>query len=148
MLGLTSGELLIAAGAAVLSIVVSTAIVIAFVVWIDHDHFVSERPSLVHVRSPALRITLRIGRNLLGLLLVCMGILLSLPGVPGQGLLTIFVGLLLVDFPGKRRILLRIVRRRAILRSINKVRARFHKEPLEVERDDDDDAHPSNVAEP
>jgi hypothetical protein len=41
-------------------------------------------------------------RNLLGLALVGLGALLSLPAVPGQGLLTIFAGLMLMDLPGKR----------------------------------------------
>ena len=41
-----------------------------------------------------------IGKNMAGVLLVVLGILLSLPGVPGQGILTILLGIMLLDFPG------------------------------------------------
>ena len=50
-------------------------------------------------RAPALRIAAAIGKNVLGILLVMLGIIMSLPGVPGQGLLTILLGVMLVDFP-------------------------------------------------
>jgi hypothetical protein len=33
-----------------------------------------------------------------------MGIILALPGVPGQGILTVLIGVMLLEFPGKRRL--------------------------------------------
>jgi hypothetical protein len=39
-------------------------------------------------------------RNAIGAVLVTLGVAMSLPGVPGQGLLTILVGLMPVDFSG------------------------------------------------
>lgn len=69
-------------------------------------------------------------KNLLGVFLIALGILLSLPGIPGQGLLTILLGLIMLDIPGKRPLEARIVQRPAILSSINKLRARFDKPPL------------------
>ena len=53
--------------------------------------------------------------------------------MPGQGLLTILVGLLMLDIPGKRRLELAIVRRGPVLGSINKLRARFRRPPLRVD---------------
>jgi UPF0716 family protein affecting phage T7 exclusion len=95
------------------------------------DHFISEERGLSRrMGSPIVRGAYLFGKNLLGLLLVCAGVLMSLPGVPGQGLLTAFVGLLLLDVPGKRGIELAIVRRATILRAINRIRARFDKPPL------------------
>lgn len=55
-------------------------------------------------RHPILRWTGLIIKNLLGALIVILGIILSLPGVPGPGILTILMGVLLLDFPGKRRL--------------------------------------------
>ena len=49
---------------------------------------------------PALNAAKVIGKNILGLFLVALGVVLSLPGVPGQGLLTILLGIMLLDFPG------------------------------------------------
>ncbi|HLL99497.1 MAG TPA: hypothetical protein VK400_00445 [Pyrinomonadaceae bacterium] len=71
-----------------------------------------------------------IAKNLLGVFLVVLGIILSLPGVPGQGLLTILLGLIMLDIPGKRPLEARIIKRPAILSAINKLRARFNKPPL------------------
>lgn len=69
-------------------------------------------------------------KNLLGVVLIALGIVLSLPGVPGQGLLTILLGLIMLDIPGKRPLEARIIQRPTIQSAINKLRARFNKPPL------------------
>ncbi len=81
-------------------------------------------------RHLALRITAVIGKNILGGFLIVLGIIMSLPGVPGQGLLTILLGIMLLDFPGKDRLEQKLLHRPAIKNSINKLRARFGKPPL------------------
>src|SRR5438876_12360231 len=52
---------------------------------------------------PVVRWTMVIGKNVLGGILVILGIIMSLPGVPGQGILTILIGLMFLDFPGRRK---------------------------------------------
>ena len=74
-----------------------------------------------------------IAKNLLGVFLVLLGIVLSLPGVPGQGLLTILLGVIMLDIPGKRPIEARIIKRPAIHAAIDNLRARFNKPPLELD---------------
>jgi len=69
-------------------------------------------------------------KNLLGLLLVALGIVMSIPGVPGQGILTILLGIMLLDFPGKRDLEYRLVSRPRVLNTINKLRHRFGKDSL------------------
>jgi hypothetical protein len=69
-------------------------------------------------------------RNALGLLLVVMGLVLSVPGVPGQGMLTLFVGTLLLDFPGRRQLTRWLVTRRGILDTMNRLRGWFRRPPL------------------
>jgi hypothetical protein len=69
-------------------------------------------------------------KNLIGLFMIVMGIIMSLPGVPGQGILTILLGLVMMDIPGKRPLETRIVRRPKVLKAINRLRAKFHKPPL------------------
>ena len=69
-------------------------------------------------------------KNLFGLLLVLLGVVMSLPGVPGQGILTILLGLMLMDFPGKRGLEYKLVSRPRVLQAINKLRARFDKPPI------------------
>ena len=69
-------------------------------------------------------------KNILGVFLIGLGIILSLPGVPGQGILTILLGLIMLDIPGKRPLEARIIKRPAILAAINSLRARYSKPPL------------------
>ncbi len=69
-------------------------------------------------------------KNLLGLILVLLGIVMSLPGVPGQGVLTILLGIMLLDFPGKRRLEYRLVSQPKMLRVVNRLRAKFDQPPL------------------
>src|SRR5437660_1200932 len=74
-------------------------------------------PPAVLPRSPLLRALVLIGKNGLGLLLVVLGIVMSLPGVPGQGILTLLCGLMLLNFPGKRRLEQRLATRPPVWRS-------------------------------
>jgi hypothetical protein len=74
-----------------------------------------------------------VGKNLAGVVLVLLGLIMALPGVPGQGLLTALIGLTLLSFPGKRRVERRFVRIPALLRAINRLRARFARPPLELD---------------
>jgi hypothetical protein len=72
-------------------------------------------------------------KNILGVVLVVIGIVLSLPGVPGQGILTILLGLIMLDIPGKRPLETRIIKRPAVLSAINKLRSRYDKPVLVVD---------------
>jgi uncharacterized membrane protein len=74
--------------------------------------------------------TFRIVRSLVGVVLVIVGVLLSLPGVPGQGLLTVLAGVILIEFPGRHRLVRAIIGRPAVLSAVNRVRARFGRPPL------------------
>ncbi|MEP6903910.1 MAG: hypothetical protein ABJA66_19460 [Actinomycetota bacterium] len=69
-------------------------------------------------------------KNILGVILVIIGIILSLPGIPGQGILTILIGLIMIDIPGKRPFEARIIKRPVILATINNLRAKYNKPPL------------------
>jgi hypothetical protein len=81
-------------------------------------------------RPPSIRWAGVIAKNLLGVVLVLLGVLMSIPGVPGQGILTILLGVMLLDFPGKRKLECKIVSRPRVLENINRLRHRFSKPPL------------------
>jgi hypothetical protein len=120
----------ISVGLAVLSVAVATVVVVGW----PADRFNGEGPTQhgkdAHVVVRALG---ALGRNLTGALLVVVGAVMALPGVPGQGLLTMLIGLTLLSFPGKRRLERRILRVPAVLRAINRLRARFSRPPLELD---------------
>ncbi len=110
------------------------AIVSIILVKLPADHFAkSHKTKFWSGPHPALRSAGIIGKNVLGVLLIVLGILLSIPGVPGQGLLTILLGLMLVDFPGRRRLEQKLLSRPEVSGSINKLRARYGKPPLKLD---------------
>ena len=113
---------------------ISLAIVSVIMVKIPADYFKEDRPrELFADKSPAVRYLLIIGKNLLGVVLVVLGILMSVPGVPGQGILTILLGVMLLDFPGRRRLEQKLVSRPQVLNTINKLRHKFDKPELELD---------------
>lgn len=95
----------------------------------NYFHSSHDRDFLVD-RHRAVRWSGLIVKNLLGALLVILGIIMSLPGVPGQGILTILLGLMLLDLPGKRAWEQRLVKRPKVLQTINQLRGKFGKPPL------------------
>ena len=78
--------------------------------------------------NPVLRYGWLVLKNIIGYVLVLAGIAMLV--LPGQGLVTILVGMSLLDFPGKRRLESRIVRRRPVRRTIDWIRARAGRPPL------------------
>jgi hypothetical protein len=110
---------------------ISLGIVSFIMVRLPADYFKKDNPRRVlpnHHR--AVRGAALVGRNILGVFLVALGIVLSLPGVPGQGLLTILLGLMLLDFPGKRRLEYKLVSRPKVRAAINTLRNKFGKPEL------------------
>jgi len=112
------------------SLVVTALLLPVVVRRLPPDYFVATRHDLAAQRSLWQWIG-HVAKNALGVLFVLAGIAMLV--LPGQGLLTILIGLLLVDFPGKRRLELRFVRRRGVLEFLNRMRARHGRPPLRIE---------------
>lgn len=118
----------------VLTFSASLAIVSVVLVKLPATYFKrSNNKKFLANRPPIIRWLAIVGKNLLGFVLVVVGILLSLPGVPGQGMLTILLGVMLLDFPGRPRFEHWLVSRPKILQAINKLRHRFSKPALVLE---------------
>jgi hypothetical protein len=110
---------------------VSLAIVSFIMVKIPPNYFQKDQPrELWSDKPPAIRFLGVFAKNLLGVILVVLGILMSIPGVPGQGILTILLGIMLLDFPGKRNLEHKLVSRPQVHSAINKLRRRFGKPEL------------------
>ena len=108
----------------------SVVAVVASIIWVPR--YVAGLPadylrSGEHKQKPS--VPLRVARNALGVLLVLMGVAMLL--LPGQGLITLVVGGLLVDFPGKQKLIQRVLGRPKVLDAVNKLRARHQAPPLE-----------------
>ncbi|MDT7604451.1 MAG: hypothetical protein QOF61_2448 [Acidobacteriota bacterium] len=128
---LTGRELLYGALIFVVTFVVSTAIVGFIIVKLPEDYFHASNERLFWVdRHPVLRWAGIIAKNILGVVLVVCGVVMALPGVPGPGALIVLLGIMLLDFPGKRALELKLVSRTQVRRAIDRVRKRFDKPPL------------------
>lgn len=128
---LTLGQVLLGVGLFLLSLAISFSAIVVVLVKIPANYFSSHyTQDFLPNSSWIVRWGAVVLKNILGVFLVILGLLLSLPGVPGQGLLTILLGLILIDIPGKRPLEARLIKRPAILAAANRLRARFKKEPL------------------
>jgi hypothetical protein len=78
---------------------------------------------------PPFRVALRVLRNLLGLVLVLLGIAMLV--LPGQAIVTIIIGVFLMDFPGKRRFERWVIARPRVMRTLNSLRLRAGQPPIE-----------------
>jgi hypothetical protein len=94
-----------------------------FVAKLPTDYFSRDHhPPAWANAHPLLRVLLVAGKNLLGLVLVVLGVLMLV--LPGQGVLTIVAGIALIDFPGRHRLVQWIVSRDAVMNALNWVRRR------------------------
>lgn len=116
-------------GFVILSMIAIPAVAIA----LPSDYFAhEERPRGRVDGVPAVvRLALRIVKNALGGVLVVAGIAMLV--LPGQGVLSIVLGLLLIDFPGRYRLMKRLVRVDGVRRPLNWMRRRAGKGELELE---------------
>lgn len=81
-------------------------------------------------RQPAaIRLPLRVFKNVLALMLVILGIAMLV--LPGQGILSILLGVMLGDFPGKLRLQQWILSRPKVMKSLNWLRRKFGKPPFD-----------------
>jgi hypothetical protein len=69
---------------------------------------------------------------MLALVLVVLGVAMLV--LPGQGILAILLGVMLGDFPGKLRLQQWILARPNVMKTLNWLRRKFKKPPLEKPR--------------
>ena len=112
----------------VLTFVVSLAAIPWLVARLPRDYFLQSRPGPAADRHPVIRLILTVLRNLIALVLVAGGLLMLF--LPGQGLLTLIIGLSLLDFPGRPRLIRWLVSHDRIQRGLNWIRARTGRPPL------------------
>jgi hypothetical protein len=128
-LQVSAATLLFALGLWVATTAVTLAVAAAVVVRLPPTYF-SESDEAHAARAASARTLRGLARNAFGVVLIVVGAVMSIPGIPGQGLLTMLIGLMLVDFPGRRRLEKALARRPGILAAMNRMRARFGHPPL------------------
>ena len=129
---LAKGGLWLGVGISAVLAVGSIALVAVVVVHWPRRSLQAALPGGAGARREPRHVLVAIGKNAGGVLLVLLGLVMALPGIPGQGILTMIVGLTMIDFPGKRGLERRLIGRPHILHAINRLRARFGRAPLEM----------------
>jgi len=131
---LTLGKILLGIGLFLLSLSFSFVSIGVVMVKIPENYFSSHYQQDFMPNSRwIVRWGVVIFKNVCGVFLILLGVVLSLPGIPGQGVLTILLGLIMIDIPGKRPLEARIIKRPSILSAINNLRARYNKSPLVID---------------
>jgi hypothetical protein len=82
---------------------------------------------------PVLRLVGLVLKNAVGLVFLLAGFAMLF--LPGQGILTMLIGVSLLDFPGKRRLEATLVGQPTVLSAINSMRNKFSKPPLVIAPD-------------
>lgn len=104
-------------------------IMIYAIISMDPDYFIRDETKMpVRKMHPYLWWIVKIVKNIIGIGLVIIGFLMLF--LPGQGLLTIFMGLLFMDFPGKRKLEVSLTHRPSIQKFIDEIRRRAGRPPI------------------
>ena len=82
---------------------------------------------------PVLRMLGHVVKNAVGAIFLFVGFLMLF--LPGQGILTMLIGISMLDFPGKRKLEALLIGRPAVLSTINGMREKFGKPPLIIAPD-------------
>jgi hypothetical protein len=118
-----------------LSLVAFLATMVAIpilIVRMPADYFVRRRSihDVWRGRHPAVRLAALMAKNLLGAVFVVAGLAMFV--LPGQGIITLLIGISLLDFPGKRAVERAIVRQPVVHWIIDRIRTKAGRPPLVV----------------
>lgn len=95
----------------------------------DYFHDKTARPWM-RDHHPVLRLVGHIVKNVVGAVLLLAGFAMLF--LPGQGILTMLIGISFLDFPGKRRLERKLIGQPTVLHAINALREKFDKPPLVI----------------
>ena len=102
------------------------------VIKLPEDYFESEHRDIGgdSGRRTILGIVVALIKNVLGVFMILAGLLMLV--LPGQGALSILIGVAMTNFPGKFRLERRLVRQPSVLAALNKIRKLAGATPLRV----------------
>ncbi len=125
-----STETLVALTVLSLVFFVGTLVAIPFIlVRLPADYFDVRVPRpWMENHHPMLRLFGHLAKNAVGAIFLFAGFLMLF--LPGQGILTMLIGISMLDFPGKRKVEARLIGQPTVLNAINAMRQKFDKPPL------------------
>lgn len=97
---------------------------------IPEDYFINKKDSKIKTSNIFIWYIVLIFKNLIGYSLILGGIMMLV--LPGQGLFTIIIGLMMSNYPGKYSIEKKFIAIPTILKSINWLRRKSNKPPIRI----------------
>jgi hypothetical protein len=113
------------------SFVASLLLIPFLVVRIPYDYFAESKrqPAPWAEQHMVIRCVVLLVKNLFGVVFILLG--LAMLVLPGQGLLTLLIGVLLVNFPGKYRFERWLIQKPSVNKAVAWLRQRAGRRPLE-----------------
>ncbi|ETW93122.1 MAG: hypothetical protein ETSY1_40585 [Candidatus Entotheonella factor] len=117
----------------------TTLLAVPFVVArIPTDYFIREHKPRRQAPRPPSQLFWLVFKNILGVILLLAGIAMLV--LPGQGILTMLLGIMLMNFPGKYELERRIIQQPTVLKALNWMRTRANRPELIVDPPTADEA--------
>ena len=110
--------------------IVTLILVPVIIVHLPVDYFSEIKRHKTDTRHPAIKILSIIIKNISGGILILAGLIMLF--TPGQGLITLLTGIMIMNYPGKYKLERWLIIRFHLLTPINWYRARHHREPLTI----------------
>ncbi len=95
---------------------------------IPQDYFIHTNQHKVEIKHPGHLIVVII-RTLIGFVLLIAGIIMLV--TPGQGVISILLGLFLMEFPGKRKLELKLINHEPTFKALSWLRSKANKPPFD-----------------
>ncbi|MCB1986558.1 MAG: hypothetical protein H6936_13485 [Burkholderiales bacterium] len=113
----------------IISFIASLVVIPVILIRLPHDYFDIRTPRhWMKDRHPILRILGLITKNIVGSIFLIAGFIMLF--LPGQGILTMLIGISFMDFPKKRLLEVKIIEQPVILNTINTMRQKYNRSPL------------------
>jgi len=127
------GEVLIAIFVVSIIAFIGTLVAIpAILIRLPADYFDEEKPhTWMETYHPIIRKISLFLKNGVGYIFLLAGFAMLV--LPGQGLLTMLIGVSLIDFPGKRQFEKKLMCLPGVLKTINALRQKYGKPPFSVQ---------------
>jgi hypothetical protein len=129
----THSSVLVYAGLFSFLMTLTAAVSVPFIInMLSDDYFIKEkrRSNIKTIPEYFILIISLVIKNTIGILLFISGFAMLF--MPGQGLLTLFISFLFIDYPGKWKLQRRVVRNREIHNALNWIRRKGGKDNFKI----------------
>lgn len=117
---------------AIIAFILSIVLIPWIVILLPSDYFAHPKRQKYPWEKypPLIKWSVILLKNMLGAVFVIAGIVMLF--IPGQGILTIVAGLVLINFPYKYRIQKWVIRQPVVFKAVNAIRRKAGERPLQL----------------